>query len=263
MNFLFGSGDDEALITADVGPGIEWAMRPKAREGRNFELKLMTVHGVVVCSKKLRRGQTFDFRVNVPSQQPALENNAEDSEANLVMVPPSKSDEDKPSGVDADGDDVSICSTTAPPSHTTRFSVASSSASTGANSVAPYAASVASSQPTEPAIPSISEAAVTPPTVGGIAEAPALALTQPPVEISTAICPQCLRQMRSRWTRPNAATYAEGVRCDKCEDIIFEEEDEGTSRKSKVAFFHCKRCWYDLCYSCALRDMREVWWEDD
>jgi len=57
---------DQPILTADVGPGIEWALRPRAREGRQFQMRLVTKAGVVVVDKRLRRGQAFDFKVHVP-----------------------------------------------------------------------------------------------------------------------------------------------------------------------------------------------------
>lgn len=37
-------------------PGIEWALRPRAKEGREFRVRLMTKAGVMVCARGLRRG---------------------------------------------------------------------------------------------------------------------------------------------------------------------------------------------------------------
>merc|ERR1712028_198332 len=85
-----------------------------------------------------RRGQTFDFRVNVPSrkQPPAALGNMGSNSASGVAREGGK-DEDK-NGIDFD--DQSLCSTMAPSSHhTARMSSASSSTSTMSNSMhAPY-----------------------------------------------------------------------------------------------------------------------------
>lgn len=250
MLFLFGAQKPKALITADVGPGIEWAMRPKTSEGRNFELKLVTQHGVVVCSKRLRRGQIFDFKVNVPVRQDRnkpLKALGDTSLAGKQVGRPKAAS-------DADADDDSICSTTAPSSQAARVSIASSSASASIASVS-HAAAAAPLQRVEASgmAAVIDETLPMVSTIEGLPVASAESL-------DTAICPKCLREMRSRSSRPGAETYAEGVQCDLCEDFIFEEDD---GDESKMVFFHCKRCWFDMCHTCALVNMQEVWWEDD
>jgi len=75
------------------------------------------------------------------------------------------------------------------------------------------------------------------------------------------ICPRCLRAMASRCTRPAASVYTGGVECDRCGLELVRhgvDEDDGVED-----FFHCGRCWYDLCRNCTLHEMREVWWDDD
>ena len=49
-----------------MNPGIEWALRPRTKEGRDFKVRLMTKAGIQVCARGLRRGQAFDFEVPVP-----------------------------------------------------------------------------------------------------------------------------------------------------------------------------------------------------
>ena len=48
---------EKPILVAEVKPGIEWALRPRAKEGREFKLRLMTKAGVMVCARGLRRGQ--------------------------------------------------------------------------------------------------------------------------------------------------------------------------------------------------------------
>lgn len=60
------SSKEKPILVAEVKPGIEWALRPRAKEGRDFRVRLMTKAGVMVCARGLRRGQTFDFEVPVP-----------------------------------------------------------------------------------------------------------------------------------------------------------------------------------------------------
>ena len=57
---------ERPILVADVKPGIEWALRPRAKEGQHFRVRLMTKSGVLVCAKGLRRGQALDFQVPVP-----------------------------------------------------------------------------------------------------------------------------------------------------------------------------------------------------
>eukprot|EP00438_Fugacium_kawagutii_P015764 Skav233453 [mRNA] locus=scaffold1486:443846:457009:- [translate_table: standard] len=57
---------EKAILVAEVKPGIEWALRPRAKEGREFRVRLMTKAGVMVCARGLRRGQSLDFEVPVP-----------------------------------------------------------------------------------------------------------------------------------------------------------------------------------------------------
>merc|ERR1719329_1320328 len=90
----------------------------------------------------------------------------------------------------------------------------------------------------------------------GIEETPPLICAE---TLEAAICPRCLREMRSRSTRPTAATYAQGVECDRCSEKLLEVECAREPNEGNVEFFHCKRCWYDLCRSCALREMQDVW----
>ena len=52
---------EKPLLVAEVKPGIEWALRPRAKEGREFKLRLMTKAGVMVCARGLRRGQARPF----------------------------------------------------------------------------------------------------------------------------------------------------------------------------------------------------------
>lgn len=245
---FFYAEEDAPVIIADVGPGIEWAMRPKAREGRHFELKLVTSHGVVVCSKRLRRGQTFDFEVDVPkpkrlppvaAARRGVETRMSIPEGGVAVVDEAK---EACKGLEIDGDDQSVCSTVAPSSNnSTRLSIASSSAS-GTTSL--------------PQSSTSSRAATLHSTV------PKPNVVLPAEDLEAAICPRCLREMRARFNRPTAQTYAEGVECDKCQKKILKVQSSGID-ESKEPFFHCKRCWYDMCRSCAVQEMQDVWWGDD
>eukprot|EP00933_Yihiella_yeosuensis_P069469 TRINITY_DN7602_c0_g1_i6.p1 TRINITY_DN7602_c0_g1~~TRINITY_DN7602_c0_g1_i6.p1 ORF type:complete len:614 (+),score=110.15 TRINITY_DN7602_c0_g1_i6:63-1904(+) len=76
LRSFFSVEADQAVLVANVRPGIEWALRPKAVDGSKFKINLVTASGVVVCSRRLRRGQTFDFSVPVPPRPAAVSNMA-------------------------------------------------------------------------------------------------------------------------------------------------------------------------------------------
>jgi len=62
---LFGP---RPIMVASVNSGIEWAFQPHVREGFRFHVRLLTKAGVEVASRRLRRGQKFNFRIPVPPQ---------------------------------------------------------------------------------------------------------------------------------------------------------------------------------------------------
>ncbi|CAE7943357.1 unnamed protein product [Symbiodinium necroappetens] len=129
-------GKAAPILAADVKPGIEWALRPKVKEGRDFRVKLLTAAGVLVCTRPLRRGQSFDFHVPVPPppaqlRVSALASKRDSMEAGPVCRIKVMDEAAKAFGVkEHDEDhDGSICSTTAPSFSSGRFSLASTSAS--------------------------------------------------------------------------------------------------------------------------------------
>mmetsp|Transcript_52835 Transcript_52835/g.96691 ORF Transcript_52835/g.96691 Transcript_52835/m.96691 type:complete len:233 (+) Transcript_52835:3-701(+) len=232
-------------MVADVGPGIEWALRPKVKEGRTFDMKLVTAHDVVVCSKRLRRGQTFDFKVTVPERPRA---------------PAARAVKDAKS---VDGDSESVASTTAPSSRAPRLSTASTSTTMSSLPAGPLQASLASGMsrswphPSSASMDSTSQAGL----MAEDTEEPVHASANVPnVQLDSAICPRCLREMRGRITRPTSRAYADGVECDKCSIKILNPNE---ASESQEPFFHCRRCWFDLCHNCAAQEMQDVWWNDD
>eukprot|EP00435_Cladocopium_sp_Y103_P011367 s125_g2.t5 len=58
----------DPLLVAEVNPGIEWALRPKKEDGRDFQVKILTFAGVEVCARPLKRGDSYDFHVAVPAK---------------------------------------------------------------------------------------------------------------------------------------------------------------------------------------------------
>lgn len=305
------------VLVAEIGPGIEWALRPRAREGRSFQMRLVTESGVVVCTRRLQRGQTFDFEVPVPPQpRPAS------------ATAPRKGAGSEGRRSDREG---SVCSTMEPSDglRSERGSLASSAfpplveRAQGASHFPSAAAAEAVRCPREQmqakllarrrliegeaemaAVPPRQEeefeemdeeldsegaeddeedvdslrppqqlrlaghrgrrskgrrsltAAEVPSGLAGVSDP----LASVPVELDAAICSRCLRQMTVRSTRPANSVYANGVQCDRCATellipgTLLMEDDKH--------FFHCGKCWYDLCPSCALKEMREVWWSE-
>jgi len=253
---LIDPSKSDALIVAEVGPGIEWALRPRAREGRHFELMLKTEAGVTVCSKRLRRGQTFDFRVNVPNRRRPVARNKLSDIAEAAKATK-----------EVDDDEQSVASTAAPPSSvggaSNRLSIASAttsaSGSTASGTISMLAAdrqsggkhaTFASDNSQKPAF-------ARPVPMRGISEMPAGEDHQ---TMDSSICPRCLRETRARFTRPTANCYAEGVCCDRCSCKILTPEGKHGPDESEQPFFHCRRCFHDLCYRCAKMEMEEVWW---
>jgi len=263
---------EKAILEADVGPGIEWAMRPRVREGQHFQIRLLTEAGVVVCSKKLRRGQTLDFAVQVPPrksrpfvttvgrprQDPAVA-----AATSAAVVP----------DLDAKPFETASVASTAVPSSSGMRSSTTSASSRGAMSRGSASSSQPTSQPAGASDMALEAGHVEPtddlrPDAGD-AVPPKLQFTtsrvvRPPVTsaevLESSICPRCLREMAARNTRPAAPVYADGVRCDHCSTEMIAE---GVAGRSREMFFHCGRCWFDLCHACALREMQDVWWDED
>ncbi|CAE7209537.1 unnamed protein product [Symbiodinium necroappetens] len=80
----------------------------------------------------------------------------------------------------------------------------------------------------------------------------------------TCLCPRCLHSMPLRRHRPRAAIYEGGVSCDRCKrELLGQVEAQELELEPRDAFCHCSRCWFDLCRSCAYKEMQEVWWGED
>lgn len=318
---LLGLKDDERerpVLSAKVGPGIEWALRPQVPHGQHFQMRLLTEAGVVVCSKRLRRGQTFDFAVKVPPRRVR----ADAAAAWPVVVArfggSAKTEADAAAAVDvaripmapaaaalarravtgigtkmAAGPDVlapgsgdiiesqSVGSTAAPSdalasrrSVSTRGSVTVFSASAAAAHAMPPGRSFWGTAEDEfledaQAVAGLTANMLPPPAtapageneqafaLGSSARLGGLATSE---VIRAAICPRCLRDMPARNTRPAAHIYLEGVRCDHCSTELISGR---RAARDAEKFYHCARCWFDLCRACAVREMKQVWWSDD
>lgn len=261
--------EEQPVLAADVGAGIEWAMRPKVREGQQFLMKLMTDAGVVVCSKKLRRGQIFDFEIKVPDRKSSLESSGSHatSSTSVALEPVAETSVVQPTihaveapcpsilSAEADPKDdaaSSVGSTAAPASSTTRerrvsFSNVPSIVGIDTGSVGSSSVSAAGPSCIRPVRLEFTSR-------------PRRAPIASVENIVSCICPRCLREMSARTLRPPGNIYVEGVRCDHCSVELV--SGRGMA-KGMDNFFHCSRCWFDLCHDCGLREMREVWWADE
>ncbi|CAE7383989.1 unnamed protein product [Symbiodinium microadriaticum] len=300
-------GKAAPILAADVKPGIEWALRPKVKEGRDFRVKLLTAAGVLVCTRPLRRGQSFDFHVPVPPppaqlRVSALASKRDSMEAGPVCRIKVMDEAAKAFGVkEHDEDhDGSICSTTAPSFSSGRFSLASTSASStwppSAGLAMPGARTRVRSAQEEmqakledrrrkveglPPVLSCAEDEA-PAEVNEVQEGqgdargpageqkadaptPAVAGLLTAIEgFRTCLCPRCLHSMPLRRHRPRAAIYEGGVSCDRCKrELLGQVEAQELELEPRDAFCHCSRCWFDLCRSCAYKEMQEVWWGED
>eukprot|EP00811_Abedinium_folium_P032533 NODE_5570_length_1756_cov_5.418662.p2 GENE.NODE_5570_length_1756_cov_5.418662~~NODE_5570_length_1756_cov_5.418662.p2 ORF type:complete len:221 (-),score=48.82 NODE_5570_length_1756_cov_5.418662:197-859(-) len=216
------------VLAADVPAGFEWAFRPRSHQGRTFETRVLTRHGVVVSSRLLRRGQTFDFRIPVPQRNRPVR----------VTVARRASASDK--GCDDDDAPESVCSTGLP---SPGCSTHRSSTSTSAVTVASPRGSIASTP------------------IGGDSSVGATAASQAPSSLeplAATICPHCLRTIAARATLPPGAVYATGAQCDDCGVRLLAPDEDGNG--GGVQLFHCRACWLDFCHACAVREMTEVWW---
>mmetsp|Transcript_58319 Transcript_58319/g.103614 ORF Transcript_58319/g.103614 Transcript_58319/m.103614 type:complete len:695 (+) Transcript_58319:92-2176(+) len=257
------------LLVADVGPGIEWALRPKCKEGREFKVRLLTKSGVVVCSRNLRRGQTFDFEVPVPPAPAQLRAAIDRGPGKSAMELDSSKAVDFAMDEDKEG---SVCSTATPSLASTApssslASVSSSRSRDGAglglrlsqcHGIAEGHGEAGSWQWQDDGWADDGEG-----WCNG-KEDPYVASLLKVEGFRSGICTRCLHKMPLRRTRPSAAVYKGGVSCDSCGvQILGEAAKKESELDMQDSFCHCNRCWYDLCRACAWREMREVWWGDE
>jgi len=281
MEWIYGRA--RPILTAEVKPGIEWALRPRAKEGRDFRVRLLTSSGVQVCSRPLRRGQSFDFDVPVPPppaqlRASALASQREAGELTVKGRVKATDAASKAFGKEPDEDRGSICSTAAPSSAAGRLSFASTStqASSASRAKAAHEEMQAKLESRRrkveglpPLSPVLSAEDADPAAVGAPApragEAPAAPGLLTAVEgFRTCICPRCLHTMPLRRQRPRASIYSGGVSCDRCKrELLGEVDADEDELDQDESFCHCSRCWYDLCRHCAYKEMQDVWWDDD
>lgn len=264
---VFATGNPKPVMVADVAPGIEWALRPRARDGRRFQMKLLSQHGVVVCSKQLSRGQTFDFRVQVPQRNPGsavqkrLKAAVAQRAGHEAIDEPAAASVDKPA---LDEPAESICSTRAPSSQPRSSADSLALGRTSLLSLAYPAFPLDLAEMPEELEPALAGSSrLPPPEAKAAVDQEASTKTQKnDVLLDTTICPRCLREIVARFTRPAAPIYAAGVQCDHCNAEMV-RPGNSMMNDPDSCFFHCGRCWFDLCHNCALREMKEVWWASE
>ncbi|CAJ1343522.1 unnamed protein product, partial [Effrenium voratum] len=238
-------GQEKPLIVAEVKPGIEWALRPKGKEGKDFRVKLLTKAGVVVCTRHLRRGQSFDFEVPVPPppaqlRAAALASNRHTSESTMQQRLKATDAAVKAFGGEMEEDRGSVASTAAPSS---RFSLTSTTSFRA---------------PGVPAVPRSAREEMQAKLEERRRKVEGLSLLTSVEGFRLCLCPRPVRHRR-----PRAKIYTGGVRCDHCKTELMGEldgEKENEEAEAQEGFCHCSRCWFDLCRPCAYKEMREVWW---
>eukprot|EP00930_Biecheleria_cincta_P041475 TRINITY_DN28431_c0_g2_i1.p1 TRINITY_DN28431_c0_g2~~TRINITY_DN28431_c0_g2_i1.p1 ORF type:complete len:738 (-),score=106.23 TRINITY_DN28431_c0_g2_i1:181-2394(-) len=302
LRLLRGSTEPDPVLVAEVGPGIEWALRPRSSEGRDFKVRLLTKSGVVVNSKHIRRGQSLDFEVPVPPpparlRVAAFAERSKRGARQRRAKPKKDHDTSEAWHEEREG---SVCSTTAPSQlsfrtgtsfASTAASVRSSSSTMGARlSIGSSAGSAdghreAQQEALPPALEQFqAKMAERRRLVEGLGSieseqeeevtsndeddsAPAIrGFLKEDEGFHTAICPRCLHNMPLRCHRPLASIYRGGVSCDHCGVQLLGdagEEDDAAELQPQNAFCHCSRCWFDLCRACAWREMQEVWWDGE
>eukprot|EP00933_Yihiella_yeosuensis_P013646 TRINITY_DN12540_c0_g5_i1.p1 TRINITY_DN12540_c0_g5~~TRINITY_DN12540_c0_g5_i1.p1 ORF type:complete len:712 (+),score=112.95 TRINITY_DN12540_c0_g5_i1:100-2235(+) len=264
--------DTQVVLVADVEPGIEWAFRPKAVEGSNFKVRLVTASGVVVCSRRLNRGQTFDFEVPVPPRPKTLIGLTTEVGSRVVSEDSVRETGSKGRSITAPSEVPSTSASTNSGSDRSSPFVGMHSSSSQSSRVEGLTFRRLLSQtnpiPEEPndelqSHPHGSEEEYADSREDGEAQGREVFLA--PKGFRASMCPRCLHSMPLRRHRPGGSIYSAGVRCDKCsvELMVPRGEDEDTQARCKAeeAFCHCSRCWYDLCQYCAYNEMEEVWWE--
>ena len=287
MQWIYGK--ERPILVADVKPGIEWALRPKAKEGREFRVRLMTKAGVMVCARGLRRGQSFDFQVPVPPPPAQLRvaavaggNHSRESalmEGTMQGRIKATDDAVKAFGGKEPHDDErgSIASTAAPSSGRQSFASTASSLRPSLLGKEQMEAKLEERRRKVEGLPPLADDEEKSPPKGPkgpkdkkdekLSEPGPRGLIATSVEgFRSCLCPRCLHSMPLRRTRPRNSIYAGGVRCDYCrKELLGEAKDDRTAAGDEVeeAFCHCKSCWFDLCRLCAYKEMREVWWGED
>lgn len=256
------------VMSAQIGPGIEWAMRPEVSEGRYFEMRLLTEAGVVVCARRLRRGQTFDFEVPVPPRPLVLPDTMHRSSETAVGSASTRDMEVANLRKGMAASVASSCVSTRAPSFSGGSTRTSSASLMSARPQAPLlqehmqALGECSSDEDLPlrvghdqqsALEG--EAAIH----GSTTSEATPATPRQQTILEAAMCPQCLRQIAPRRTHPTKGAYSGsiGVSCDRCHRQVMMAAGGALAEQP---FFHCRYCCFDSCHDCALQHLQDVWW---
>lgn len=302
LRLFRGNAESDPVLVAKVGPGIEWALRPRTSEGREFKVRLLTKSGVVVNSRHIRRGQSVDFEVPVPPPPARLRVAAfaeRSKQGARRRRAKSKQDHQDASEVCHEEREGSVCSTNAPSqlSFGTRTSFASTAGSGRSySSTLGAGLSVGSSVGSADGHREAQQEILSPAHeqfqakmvdrrrlvegLGAIESEQEEEATSDDEEDSvpavrgllkedegfhTGICPRCLHNMPLRCHRPLASIYQGGVSCDHCgvQMLGGAGEDDAAELQAQNSFCHCSRCWFDLCRACAWKEMQETWWDGE
>jgi len=230
-----GPRKEQALVVSHAAPGDNAHIEPELRtlEGKHFQLRLLTEAGVIVCSKRVRRGQLLDFDIPVPYKRNSLLK---------VVKHPSRLEgrrcSDKAESV------MSADASTAAPS---------SAVGAWAGSVF-FAETVGNDEEIKDATYML-ETAVCPQCLDNMV----LRLNQPENMAYTAgvRCDRCETTLVANKAKDASKPKRQhGV-------AVCNADAELIAQESKIEpFLHCSSCHYDLCQECALQEMREVWWAE-
>mmetsp|Transcript_4861 Transcript_4861/g.11581 ORF Transcript_4861/g.11581 Transcript_4861/m.11581 type:complete len:712 (+) Transcript_4861:58-2193(+) len=247
----------ESRVTALIGPGIEWALRPPPGDGWSFNVKLLSEAGVELGTKKMLRGRAWNFRVKTPKRPQSLEaceagKKSEDSSSVCSTSAPSSYLSSSASSAPSERE---RCAEPVLPDTSAAKAPASTNinANINTNKNTPLPGPLATAAPSSLASKS--------PAISGSRRRVSISQNQSQL-LSATICPKCLRQMRSRSCSPDFPVYRQGAECDRCEAMLVTSHQYSKGH-STAPFFHCGTCLVDLCHACAIRDLRETWWKED
>jgi len=229
IGFLF---NPEPVLECTIDGRKEWAMRPKIREGRTFDMQLLSKKNKVVGENRIQRGMIYDFDVECPLKPKKLGKRDVGEELNKR----------------------------ADSFHKTLSTVASSEDHDNQNrwrtQQLPNSPDFSSDAKIGP-IPSSNQIK--------LAEGKEKQSNKKEVGkegyLQTAVCPQCWNLMAALWEVPKFTEYSEGVDCDRCEKEHLERLV--IQKKNKEPYYHCEDCMYDMCAKCAWEEMQESWWRGE
>ena len=217
---------DRLVLAAHVQPGIEKALRLKKELGSKFQLHFRTASGVRVCSRRLCRGEAFDFQIDVPTKPAQLRT--------YVL-----------SHTKTTHKDMSSASCTS-----RRLSQASTASTASSSTTFPMAAP-SWSQPILESTPIVVDGFIVDGFTSCICPRCLARMTYQvarprlPTYAGGVSCDHCQTQLLGE---EYEASSEEGL-------------DAKMQTSTKYSFCHCSRCQFDLCRLCAYKEMQQVWWK--